>query len=71
MLFSSLVRPSSRKAKPFIQRLSKELDTINTMASTKRQGSRTQMGTTSEVGGNLFKKRDYLHQIAYKAIPYK
>jgi len=71
MLFSSLVRPSSRKTKPFIQRLSKELDAINTIASAKRQGSRTQTSTVSEVGGNLFKKRDYLHQIAYKAIPYK
>jgi len=73
MIFSSMVIPSSRKTKPFVQRLAKELDTINTRATigSKRQVARTSIGTTIETGNTVFKKRDYIHQIAYKAMPYK
>ena len=72
--FSSIVMPSSRKTKPFIQRVAKELDTINNIAvsSAKRSINRTVGGGVNiESSNTVFKKRDYIHQIAYKAIPYK
>jgi len=75
-MFSSIVMPSSRKGKPFQQRVAKELESINNIAiaSTKRSANRIGgFSTVSniEVANNVFKKRDYIHQMAYKSMPYK